>query len=262
VRAAQRARETFMSNPNKILIVGDDPAERERFEKEVSGKGHTVTTVASGEDALWQASNDRYDAIITSVKLRGISGLEVAEEIQAGRLRVPVIIIADAGAEGALKQAAAAGVAAEILRRPLPPGLLAETTDRVLRSAKPDAAPQPQAAGASQQTMIRFALRLRDIVLFLLAPVIGLVYLLTLPIIGLGLLTWFAFKSRGPAPEKAAPPQQAMAGPGILKTVGMILAVGISGVAYAVITPILGIGLILWAGFQAWGRLGARAMRA
>jgi hypothetical protein len=209
--------------------------------------------------------DDRYDAVVTRMNLRGISGLEVAEEIQASQLRVPVIIIADAGSEDALKAAAAAGVAAEILRRPVSPERLAETIDRVLRSRKPDAAPQPAGAvaeGAPRQPMIRFALRLRDIVLFLLAPFIGLIYLLSLPIVGLGLLAWYAFKSKEPASEKAVLLQPAIAGPGVLKSFGMMLAVGITGVAYAVFVPILGIGLILWAGFQAWGRLGARAVRA
>ena len=254
-----------MSNPLKILVVDEHPVRREGFEKELAGKGHTVIGAATGEDALWQTGIDRYDAVVTSMRLRGISGLEVAEEIQARPLRVPVIVIADAGGDDALKVAAGAGVVAEILRGPVPPGRLAETVDRVLRSTKPDAARQPQIAvadDAPRQPMIRFALRLRDIVLFLLAPFIGLVYLMTLPIVGLGLLAWQAFKSREPASEKAAPPRPAVAGPGILKTVAMMFAVGISGVAYAVVAPILGIGLILWAGFQAWGRLGARAMRA
>lgn len=254
-----------MSNPYKILVVDDDPAAREGFEKDLAGKGHTVITAASGEDALWQVGDDRYDAVVTRMNLRGISGLEVAEEIQASQLRVPVIIIADAGSEDALKAAAAAGVAAEILRRPVSPERLAETIDRVLRSRKPDAAPQPAGAVtevAPRQPMIRFALRLRDIVLFLLAPFIGLIYLLSLPVVGLGLLAWYAFKSKEPASEKAALPQPAMAGPGVLKSLAMMLVVGITGVAYAVFVPILGIGLILWAGFQAWGRLGARAVRA
>jgi CheY-like chemotaxis protein len=254
-----------MSNPYKILVVDDDPVAREGIEKDLAGKGHTVITAASGEDALWQVGDDRCDAVVTRMNLRGISGLEVAEEIQASQLRVPVIIIADAGSEDALKAAAAAGVAAEILRRPVSPERLAETIDRVLRSRKPDAAPQPAGAAAEvapRQPMIRFALRLRDIVLFLLAPFIGLIYLLSLPIVGLGLLAWYAFRSKEPASEKAALPGPAMAGPGLLKTFGMMLAVGVSGVAYAVFVPILGIGLILWAGFQAWGRLGARAVKA
>ena len=132
-----------MSSPYKILIVDDDPVARGGFEKDLAGKGHTVITAASGEDALWQVGDDRYDAVVTRMNLRGISGLEVAEEIQASQFRVPVIIIADAGTEDALKAAAAAGVAAEILRRPVSPGRPAETLDRVLRSRKPDAALQP-----------------------------------------------------------------------------------------------------------------------
>jgi CheY-like chemotaxis protein len=254
-----------MSNPYKILVVDDDPVAREGLEKDLAAKGHTVIASASGEDALWQVGNDRYDAVVTRMRLRGISGLELAEEIQAGPLPMPVIIIADAGTEDALKTAAAAGVSAEILRSPVAPGRLAETTDRVLRSRKPDAGLQPTGPvdeGAPRRTMIRFALRARDIVLFLLAPFIGLVYLLSLPIVGLGLLAWYAFSSKEPAPEEAVAPQPAMAGRGVLKTVGMMFGVGISGVAYAVFVPILGIALILWAAFQAWGRLGARAVRA
>ena len=58
------------------------------------------------------------------------------------------------------------------------------------------------------------------------------------------------------------PRPAAMAGSGLLKTVGMMFAVVISGIAYAVFAPILGIAFILWAAFQAWGKLGARAMKA
>lgn len=252
-----------MSDPHKILVVDDDTVARQGLEKDLAGKGHTVITAGSGEDALWQVSTDPCDAVVTRMRLRGISGLEVAEEIQTSQFRVPVIIIADAGADDALQ--GAAGVAAAVLRGPVSPGQLAETVERALQSARSAAGRQPQrpvAEIAPRPALIRFALRLRDIVLFLLAPFIGLVYLLTLPIVGLGLLAWHAFKSREPAAEEVAAPQPAVAGRGVLKTAAMVLAVGISGVAYAVVVPILGIGLILWAGFQAWGRLGARAMRA
>jgi len=254
-----------MSNARKILIVDDDPVEGESFEKSLSEKGYAVITAPSGEDALWQLSNDKYDAVVTCLMLRGMSGLEVAEEIYASQPWLPVVIIAGHGSEVAQARAVAVGVA-EFLHRPLSPGQLAEAINRALQSTKSVAAPQPRtsaAEGAPRQAMIRFALRHRDIVLFLLAPFIGLVYLLTLPIVGLGALAWFAFKSTEPVSEKARSLRPAAtAGPGILKTFGMMIAVVISGVAYAVFAPLLGIALILWAAFQAWGRLGARAIRA
>ena len=194
-----------MSNARRILVVDDDPVETESFEKALSGKGYAVTTAPSGEDALWQLSNDKYDAVITCLLLRGMSGLEVAEEIFASQPWLPVVIIAGHGSEAAQARAGAVGVA-EFLRKPLSPGQLAEATIRALQSMKSVAAPQPRTSAAEvapRQAMIKFALRLRDIVLFLLAPFIGLVYLLTLPIVGLGALAWFAFKSREPVSEEA-----------------------------------------------------------
>ena len=88
-----------MSKTCRILLVGDDPVERERSEKILSGKGYTVITAASGEDALWQLGNGKFDAVFTNMTLRGMSGLEVAEEIHASQPRLPVVIIASHGSE-------------------------------------------------------------------------------------------------------------------------------------------------------------------
>lgn len=254
-----------MSKTCKILLVGDDPVEMERSEKVLSGKGYTVVTAASGEDALWQLGNCKCDAVFTSMTLRGMSGLEVAEEIHADQPRLPVVIITSHGAGDAQIRPTAVGVV-KFLRQPLSCAQLTETADHILQAVDSVEALQPQTSAdvvAPPKAMTRFALRLRDVVLFLLAPFIGLVYLFTFPIVGLGALAWFAFKAREPAPEEVKPLQPAaFAGPGVFKTIGMMLAVVMSGVVYAVIGPILGIGLILWVSFEAWGRLGARAMRA
>jgi CheY-like chemotaxis protein len=254
-----------MSNSRKVLIVGDDPVEMENFKEALTQKGHAVATAISGEDAVWQVNNDGYDAVVTSMILRGMSGAEVAEEVHASRPLLPVLLIGGQGSEDARARAAAAGVA-EFLQRPLSPQQLAAAADRVLQFTKSAAAlrAESSAAGDSRQpVMVRFALRVRDIVLFLLAPFLGLIYILALPIVGLGALVWFAFRSRGPASVKVEPRRSAAsAGPGALKAIGMTIAVAASGVAYAVVVPILGIGLILWAGMQAWGRLGAKAIRA
>ena len=90
-----------MSKTCKILLVGDDPVEMKRSEKALSGKGYTVIAAASGEDALWQLGNGKYDAVVTNMTLRGMSGLEVAEEIHAGQPNLPVVIITSHGSEDA-----------------------------------------------------------------------------------------------------------------------------------------------------------------
>lgn len=254
-----------MSSACKILLVGDDPVEMESFGKVLSGKGYAVITASSGEDALWQLSHGKHDAVFTNMMLRGMNGLEVAEEIHASQPWLPVVVITGYGPEDAQVPAAAVGVA-KFLQQPLSSGQLAETADRVLQAAPSVAILQPQTSAAEvvpRQPMIEFALRLRDVVLFLLAPFIGLVYLFTFPIVGLGALVWFAFKEREPVSEEAEPLHPAASSrPSVLHTIAMMLAVVISGVVYAVVGPILGLGLILWVSFEAWGKLGVKAVRA
>ena len=107
--------------------------------------------------------------------------------------------------------------------------------------------------------------RLRNIVLFLLAPVVGLIYILLFPVIGLGAFVWFGVKmlrARRELYETVKPPRPAAARPGVLKTVVMLVGVAVLGVVYAVVGPILGIGALVFFAFEAWGRLGAKAMKA
>jgi len=40
----------------------------------------------------------------------------------------------------------------------------------------------------------------------------------------------------------------------------MVIAAPLIGLALVVAGPIVGLGLLLWFGFQAWGKLGARAL--
>jgi hypothetical protein len=40
----------------------------------------------------------------------------------------------------------------------------------------------------------------------------------------------------------------------------MLLAAPFIGLAYVIVGPIVGLGMLLWFGFQAWGKLGAKAL--
>lgn len=250
-----------MGSARKVLLVDDDPAVRESFERVFSGKGFAVMTVSSGEDALWQLGNSSFDAVFTNMVMRGMSGLEVAEEIRASQPRLPVVIITGDGPKSA--QDGAAGIA-EFLHKPLSPEKLADAADRVLRATASVAALQPQtqeAVAVPAQAMSQSGSRLKDVVLFLLAPVIALGYILVFPIVGLGVLAYSALQRQKPMPEEAEPPHATVsAKPSLLKAIAMMPAVVLFGVVYGVLGPILGIGLVLWFGIEAWGKLGVRAI--
>ena len=72
------------------------------------------------------------------------------------------------------------------------------------------------------------AKRAKSVALFLIAPFVGLAYLLAFPIIGLGMLAWVAAKAVMKN-EKARPVAMAIAAPAIalvFVTIGPIVALG------------------------------------
>jgi len=250
-----------MSSARRILLADNDPAVRKSFDQVLSGRACAVVTASSGEDALWQLGQGTYDAVFTDMAMRGMSGLEVAEEIHARRPGLPVVILSAEGSGAAKGSAAAAGVA-EFLHKPLSPERLAATVDRVLQARESVAALQrqtPAAEVAPAQAISEPVARLKGVVLFLLAPFIGLAYILIFPVVGLGMLASLVQQE----PEKTEPLRPVARVKGsVLKAIPTMLAVVLTGVVCAVVVPVLGIGLLLWLSIEAWGKLGAKAMRA
>jgi len=255
-----------MNTARKILVVDGDLAARKHFEQILSAKGYAVVGVSSGEDALWELSDGSYNAVFTALALRGMSGLDVAQELHASQPRLPVVIATDSGSEAARERATATGVA-EFLHKPVSPEQLAEVAGRVLQAAEPAAASQSQtgtAEAAAAHEAAKPASRLKNVVLFLLAPFVGLFYILIFPVVGLGMLaSLFLSGEKQKTEQEAEPPQPAV--PSALKvskTIAMMFVATVIGIAFAVIAPLLGIGVVLWLCFQAWGKLGAKVIKA
>jgi CheY-like chemotaxis protein len=254
-----------MSNSRKILLVDTESANRAAVEQVLSGKGFAVTTASSGEEALWKLSGGSYDAVFIEAVMRGMSGLDVAEELYARNQRVPVIVIAGTGYDLAKEGATPVGVA-EFLHQPLSPEQIADTADRVLRMTCADPRQQAQPAGtetALAPTESKSIRRAKNIFLFLLAPFVGLVYLLAFPAVGVGMLAWGALKGAKQKSENSGGLYPATpAKRNLLKTIAMVPAALLIGIAFAIAGPIMGIGVLLWLSFEAWGKVGAKAMSA
>jgi CheY-like chemotaxis protein len=254
-----------MSNARKILVVDGDPVVRKSFEQVLTGKGYAVVTASNGEDALWELDNGTYDAVFTDIVMRGMSGLDVAEEIHDRQPGLPVVIITGDGSGTARERAAAAGVV-EFLHKPLSPEQLADTADRVLQATESVAALQPQTPAvevAPAQAISEPVSRLKNVVVFLLAPFIGLFYIIIFPVVELSMLARLFLNAEAQEPEETEPMRPAA--PAKLtfpKTIAMTFVATVIGIAFAVVTPILGIGVLLWFSVKAWGKLGAKAMRS
>jgi hypothetical protein len=198
--------------------------------------------------------------------MQGMSGLDVAEQIRARQPWLPVVIITGYGSGAAQARAKAAGVS-EFLHKPLSPEQLAGTADRVLRAKDSVTTVQPEAAAAAKVSpppdVVSPASRLKNVALFLLAPFVGLGYILAFPVVGLGMLAWMAIQAQKKKSEASAGLQPtAPVKSSVLKTIGLMLAVPFIGLAFVIAGPIVGLGMLAWFGFHAWGKLGAKALAA
>ena len=76
-----------------VLVVDDEPNIRELVQVALQFHGCTVTTAATGKDALRQAEMDRPDLIVLDVVLPDLDGFEVCRRLRSGGNEVPVIFL-------------------------------------------------------------------------------------------------------------------------------------------------------------------------
>ena len=67
---------------NRILVIDDKENIRKLLGAHLSGEGYSVDTAEDGENGLAMYRGNRYDLVITDVKMPGLSGLDVLQEIR------------------------------------------------------------------------------------------------------------------------------------------------------------------------------------
>ena len=112
-----------MNAMRKVLVVDDDPVVSKSFDRVLARKGYVVVSAENGLEALNKIAHEDYDAVFTDIKMPGMSGIEVAEQMQAKRPWTPVLIITGYGSAEHEARAEAAGVRG-FLRKPLSPEMI------------------------------------------------------------------------------------------------------------------------------------------
>jgi CheY-like chemotaxis protein len=193
-----------MSLMKRVLVVDDDPVIGESFDRVLTPRGYAVIHAANGEQALERLAAEDYDLVYTDIKMPGLSGIEVARRVRASRPWLPVVVVTGYGSAENQARAKEIGVAA-FLDKPLTPEMIERATAEFTTEA---AAPtqvleMPQAPAPAEKPLVatppqprRGALAFaKNVGLFLAAPLIGLVYVVIAPVVGLGLLAWMGGKA-------------------------------------------------------------------
>jgi CheY-like chemotaxis protein len=236
-----KPQEEIMSALRKVLVVDDDAVVGKSFNRVLSQKGYVVTTVQNAHDALKQVRAQDFDVVFTDIKMPGMDGVELAEQLKARRPWVPVVIITGYGTTENETRARAAGVS-DFVRKPLSPEMIEESTvHALLQPVAPMAVAQEVAPTVEQlveSTPVQYH-PARQVALLLVTPFIGLAYALALPLIGLAALAWIGGKA-------ALQSEAARKVPTFLKNVTLLMAAPFIGLAYAVALPFVGMAFLAW----------------
>ncbi len=65
-----------------VLVVDDEGAIRYSVSKTLQRVGYTVNEAASGEEALEAMRKDRYDVVLTDIRMPGLTGVELLKRIK------------------------------------------------------------------------------------------------------------------------------------------------------------------------------------
>jgi len=232
---------------HKVLVVDDDPVVGKSFNRVLSDKGYLVVTAQNAHEALKKIREEEYDVVFTDIKMPGMDGIELAERVKARRPWTPVVIVTGYGTTANEERARAAGVS-DFLRKPLSPEMIEGSADHALHEPLPvpviAARQEASPVDLIQVTPAEKQNNLKNIALLVAAPFIGLIYAVSLPLVGVAMLAWVGARALADIPAAGKVLR-------FLKNLALFIAAPFVGLAYAVALPFVGIGMLAWVGVRA-----------
>ena len=119
-----------------ILVIDDEPGIRDLLDTLLTRKGFGVVLADSGQKGLEVFRRARPDAVVLDLKMPGMDGLTVLQEIRRLNPTQPVIILTGAGNPESEQQIRALGVT-EYVEKQFSLHLLGDALKRTLLHATP-----------------------------------------------------------------------------------------------------------------------------
>ncbi len=138
-RPFQGAREPQRSL--HILLAEDNPINMMLIRELLRRRGHSITEVATGNDAVLAMAECRYDLLLTDIHMPGMDGIEAARAIRAGEARAglprtPIVALTADVLESGKDACLEAGMDG-FLAKPVDPALLEEMLAMLFPSEEP-----------------------------------------------------------------------------------------------------------------------------
>ncbi len=195
-----------MAPKPRVLVVDDEQVIRSSFNRVLSENGYTVNAASDGRSALDRLQRESFDLAFVDLRMPGIPGMDVVRSIRSNQPKVQVVIITGYGTEEAAQTASELGVV-DFVAKPLAPddikGLAGKAWARSKKGQTP-ARPEPkveapvvpktpsavvQPEPVPQPAEVRMPFW-KGMALLLKGAILGLAYVIFLPLIGFGMLAW------------------------------------------------------------------------
>ena len=124
-------REPAPPVSGKVFLVDDEPSVRRSLTRLLRVAGLEVASYASGEALLQEISGAGPACVVADLRMPGLTGLELQEELAQRGLKLPVLLISGHADVPSSVRAMKAG-AVDFLEKPLSPEALLEAVQRAL----------------------------------------------------------------------------------------------------------------------------------
>jgi len=127
------------ARPTRVLLVEDDPVQRERVCSWLEGRQWSVREAANGREALARLQEDKPDVILLDLMMPEMDGFQVVAALQkeADWRDIPVIVVTARDLDPGDRQRLNSGVQSVLVKETFRPADLVERIRRLVHSGRP-----------------------------------------------------------------------------------------------------------------------------
>lgn len=85
--------KTVFDPPPRVLVVDDDRAARDLLQRILTGEGYSVTCAADGDEAIRVIEPDRFDLVLSDIRMGKTDGYAVLSAARAKATDTPVVLL-------------------------------------------------------------------------------------------------------------------------------------------------------------------------
>jgi CheY-like chemotaxis protein len=189
------------------MFVDDEEGVRVSWERYFQGRGLKTTTAPDGATAIDRLSRNPVDVVVSDMRMPGKNGLELQEWLHVRQPDTRFIMLTGYGDRRLEWKTRQLG-AVEYLEKPVSPDVLAHAIERALDPTRvpfrlpwieltPEAMPEPAAVAEVTPVVADEKVKGITAAQIVVAPFLGLGFVVFLPIIGIAAMVWVVSKRIG-----------------------------------------------------------------